>query len=101
MAFAQIPVADYIVTEGEASVAAFASSDIGRRKFCARCGTPLLMIENGEPATLSFSLATLDAPGEVVPGYHVYYASRIAWAEAHDKLPRYPRSRSEGGATPC
>lgn len=98
MAFASVKVADYVVTTGKALVAEFASSEMGRRRFCSKCGTPLLMIEAGKPETLDFSLATLDEPDSVEPGFHIFYASRIAWAEAGDALPRHDRRRSD---TPC
>jgi len=45
--------------------------------------------------THDFSLATLDAPEEVTPEAHFYYASHIPWAEAADDLPRHPRGRDE------
>jgi hypothetical protein len=96
MAFASVAIADFVITEGEALIGRFASSDAGHRQFCSRCGTPLLMQDNDQPATVDFSLATLDAPGDIVPGFHIYYASRIGWAEACDDLPRYQRSRREG-----
>ena len=95
MAFAAVPVADYVVEQGEALIGRIASSDFGHRCFCTRCGTPLFMRVNDEPDTLDFSIATLDAPERVPPGFHIFYASHIPWAEAADALPRYDRSRSD------
>ena len=96
MAFASVPVADFIVTDGEDLIGRFASSDFGHRLFCARCGTPLLMRDNDQPTPVDVSLATLDQPERVTPGFHIFYASRIPWAEAGDDLPRYARSRPNG-----
>ena len=95
MVFASVPVDDFIVTAGEEAVARFASSHFGHRRFCSRCGTPLLMQVDHQPETVDLSVATLDAPDEVTPGYHIFYASRIAWAEASDDLPRHDRFRPD------
>jgi hypothetical protein len=94
MAFATVPAEDFLIVEGAELVGSVASSETGERRFCTRCGTPLLMQDKGG-ATVDFSLATLDEPGRVQPGFHIYHDSRIGWAEAADDLPRYPRSRSE------
>lgn len=95
MAFATVPTADFVFTQGAALVGSVASSESGLRRFCTRCGTPFLMQDRDAPETVDFSLATLDAPDAVVPGFHIFYASRIGWAEASDALPRHERSRSE------
>lgn len=93
MAFATLPVGHLVFEQGADLVGRFASSDFGHREFCTRCGTPLLMAVDHEPETLDFSLATLDEPEAVTPAYHIYYASRIGWAEAGDNLPRHARER--------
>jgi len=96
MAFATVPIGDFVFTQGEALVGKFASSDFGHRRFCTKCGTPFLMAEDDQPQTVDFSIATLDAPARVVPGFHIFYASHIPWAPAADHKPRYARSRREG-----
>lgn len=93
MAFASVPVDDFQFTQGEELVGRFESSDFGHRLFCARCGTPLLMRLNHQPETVDFSIATLDEPGDVVPAFHIFYASRIGWAPAADDAPRHDRFR--------
>ncbi len=95
MAFASVPVADFEFTQGKDAVGRFASSAGGERLFCARCGTPLLMRDADQPRTADFSLATLDEPARVRPGFHIFYASRIPWAEAADDLPRHDRCRRD------
>jgi len=87
MAFASVPDADYVIERG--TPATVKSSDFGHRGFCRDCGTPLYMRVDHQPETVDFSLATLDAPDAVAPGFHLFYASRIAWAEAGDDLPRH------------
>lgn len=94
MAFATVPTADFVVTAGAALIGRFASSARGHRRFCTRCGTPLLMQADEAPATIDVAIATLDAPDAIIPGFHIFYASRIAWAPAADtQLPRHDRAR--------
>ena len=95
MVFATVPVDDFQFTQGEDLVGEFASSDFGHRLFCTRCGTPFLMQVDHQPETVDFSIATLDAPDRVVPEFHIFYASHIAWARAGDDLPRYDRFRRD------
>lgn len=97
MAFASVPVADYVVTAGAARLATVKSSAVGLRKFCSECGTPMLMQLGCQPQTVDLSLATLDRPEAVPPQFHIFYASRIAWAASGDGLPRHPTVRPRNG----
>lgn len=98
MAFATVPVTDYRIEQGRETMACFASSDFGHREFCSACGTPLFMQDHNVPDALEFSIATLDEPAAVPPAFHIFYESRIGWAEACDGLPRHARVRD--GAEP-
>jgi len=40
-------------------------------------------------------VATLDEPEAVAPGFHIFRASRIAWFETADDLPRHDRFRPD------
>ena len=95
MAFASVPVDDYVVVAGEEKVKRFKSSDFGHRLFCGQCGTPLLMRVDHQPETVDFSIATLDDPDAVGPQFHIFHASRIAWFETADDLPRHERFRPD------
>jgi hypothetical protein len=95
MAFASIAPPDYVVEAGNDALRAVPSSATGERVFCSRCGTPLLMREADGSGAWDFSIATLDDPASVPPGFHIFYASRIPWAEAADDLPRHARTRPE------
>jgi len=95
MAFGSVPVGDFEFTQGEALVGRFDSSDFGHRLFRSRCGTPFLMRVNHQPETVDFSIATLDEPDRIVPEFHIFYASRIAWAPAADDKPRHDRFRPD------
>jgi hypothetical protein len=96
MAFASVPAGDFQFIQGEDAIGRFASSEAGHRLFCTRCGTPLLMRDNDQPSTIDFSLATLDQPERIVPGFHIFYNSHIAWAPAADDAIRYPGFRRDG-----
>jgi hypothetical protein len=93
MAFATVPLSDYRVVRGQDRMGTVRSSDFGHRAFCRGCGTPLYMRVDHQPETIDFSLATLDRPEAVRPAFHIFYTSRIAWAEAADDLPRHDRFR--------
>jgi hypothetical protein len=93
MAFATVPLGDYRYAQGAEAVATVGSTRFGHRGFCSRCGTPLYIRADFQPDTIDFSIATLDDPGAVLPSFHIFYASRIAWAPAGDSLPRHDRFR--------
>ena len=95
MAFASVPAGDLVWTRGENEVKRYRSSSFGYRTFCAACGTPFLMEVDHQPETTDFTIATLDEPASVVPGFHIFWSSRIAWFEPGDDLPRHDRFRPD------
>ena len=95
MAFASVPAEDFVVTGGEGLVRRFASSGFGSRRFCGECGSPLTMQVDHQPETIDFTIATLDEPGRIAPGFHIFWASKIAWFEPSDDLPRHERFRPD------
>ena len=95
MVFASVPAGDFVWTRGGDKVRSFASSTFGHRTFCGACGTPFLMEVDHQPETVDFSVATLDSPERVAPGFHIFWASRIAWFEPGDALPRHDRFRPD------
>ena len=97
MVFAAVPFPDYRFERGEDRVGTVRSSSFGHRAFCRDCGTPLYMRVDYEPDTVDFSVATLDRPEDVSPEFHIFYSSRISWAEPLDRLPRHDRSRPGSG----
>ena len=92
MAFASVPSADYVIENGREAIRRYPSSQGAERWFCGQCGTPLLFRELAG-TTHDFSIATLDRPEAVPPGFHIYCASSIAWAQPADDLPCFPRGR--------
>ena len=95
MAFASVTVNRFAYAAGGDKVKVFESSRFGRRGFCGECGTPLTMQVDHQPDTLDFTLATLDDPDAVAPEFHIFHASRIAWFETVDDLPRHDRFRPD------
>ena len=95
MVFATVPAEEWVATRGEESIRTIQSSSFGHRGFCARCGTPLYMKVDHQPETIDLSAATLDDPGRVVPQYHIFWSSRVAWFEPGDELPRHDRFRPD------
>lgn len=93
MVFATVPLTDYRFEAGESAVRRVQSSGFGHRAFCGECGTPLYTHVEHQPDTLDFSLATLDEPGRVRPGFHIFWSSRVPWLEMNDGLPKYDRFR--------
>ena len=79
MAFASVKAGEWVVTAGEARIRRIRSSSFAERLFCGDCGTPLAIDYDIQPDTFDFSLATLDQPSAVPPGFHIFCASRVTW----------------------
>jgi hypothetical protein len=66
----------------------YRSSAHGERAHCGRCGTPLLFRSPRWPGELHVARACIPAPLDREPEAHVHWASRVAWLDWHDDLPR-------------
>jgi hypothetical protein len=44
---------------------------------------------------VDFSVATLDDPEAIAPGFHIFWASKIGWFEPRDRLPRHEKFRAD------
>ena len=95
MVFASVPDGDLVWTRGEDRVRTVRSSSFGHRAFCGECGTPFLMKVDHQPETIDFSVATLDEPDAVAPGFHIFWSSKVAWFEPGDDLPRHEKFRPD------
>ena len=95
MVFASVPAGHLVWTKGADKVRSFRSSSFGHRSFCGECGTPFLMEVDHQPETVDFSVATLDEPERVAPGFHIFWASRIGWFDPGDALPRHDKFRPD------
>ena len=93
MVFASVAEGDLVWTRGAEHVRSVASSSFGHRYFCGQCGTPFLMRVDHQPETSDFSVTTLDDPGAIAPGFHIFWASKVAWFDPGDSLPRHEKFR--------
>ena len=100
MVFASVKSGHLVFTKGAEKLRSFKSSEHGHRLFCGECGTPFAMEADLEPETIDFSVATMDDPNAVAPGFHIFRASRICWFETADGLPRYQRFRLDRPGSP-
>ena len=69
------------------------SSSFGRRAFCSNCGSPLQVRVTHQPQTVDFPIVTLDEPNASAPEFHIFWASRVAWFDPDDGLPRHEVGR--------
>ena len=100
LVFTTVPRGDFIIEEGADQVAEVALVSFGRRRFARCCGTPLTIQVDWQPDTIDVTVASLAAPAEVPPGFHIWMASAIPWAEPADDLPRYDDAGRDGPAEP-
>ena len=73
------------------------SSAHGRRGFCGACGTSLFFATDRHRSEIEVTVASPSDAGKVVPRYHSWAPSKLAWEHIGDGLPRY---REDGGALP-
>ena len=84
-ALVSVPVSSLAWTRGEPSE--FRSSAIVARGFCADCGTPLYMKEDGY-AIWEIAIGTLDDPRAAPPDHQVGVESELPWFATLHTLPR-------------
>lgn len=64
----------------------YRSSQIARRGFCSRCGTPILF-EYAGAATIGITIGSLDHPEKLYPKIHWGSESELPWLKIADGLP--------------
>jgi hypothetical protein len=95
LVFTTVPVVDFLVEQGADAMGQVSVTEFGRRQFCTQCGTPLTIAVDFQSDTIDVTVASLDEPDAVPPGFHIFYDSRISWAPAGDELPRHARFRPD------
>lgn len=89
VAWGLVRLEDFTVT-GETKT--YASSEHGRRLFCAACGTSLFYTnELVFPGKIDVQTATLDDPDAIAPTAQIQTAERIGWMERAHELPAFER----------
>lgn len=82
--YAVVASGDFVWTRG--SPAAWASSNIAVRDFCASCGTPLAYrVPDGD--TVELLTGTFDDPSRLPPTYEVGREGRLDWVGTLHRLP--------------
>lgn len=104
MTFSTVPLSDWQVETGAEHIRKVKTSSFGERQFCGKCGTGLTIHIDFQPDEIDFTVCTLDDPGDVRPGFHIFTGSRVPWFDPQDGLPRYERYRPDtrglGGTEP-
>jgi hypothetical protein len=84
------PIDAVTVEKGNPKV--YASSEHGRRHFCAECSTGLFYInEHVLPGLIDVQSATYDDPEAIPAQVHIQVAERIGWMAHVHELPAFER----------
>jgi hypothetical protein len=82
-------VDDVAVADTQRRLAWFASSPVGERGFCTRCGTTLFFRSPRWPGELHVTRPNFDGPVDREPQAHVFWDTHVDWVRlADDGLPR-------------
>jgi hypothetical protein len=93
MAFATVPVDDFVWSQGQDRVHTVISSSFGTRSVCGECGTPLMVRVDHQPETVDFPIVTLDEAEAIKPAFHIFWGSKVGWFNPGDDLPRHEKFR--------
>ena len=61
------------------------------RKFCAKCGTPVLSEPSAMPQLVAIKAGTLDDVSALSPTRHLWCSSAQPWVKLPDDVPCLPR----------
>ena len=90
---------DGLKVTGEPRV--YASSEHGRRHFCAECGTSLFYTNDQIfPGQIDVQTATLDDPSAIPIQAQIQLAEGISWMQHLDALPKFDRYPPFGADAP-
>lgn len=78
----------FAFSEGEHTVAWYASSEQSRRGFCSRCGTTLFYTSTLSPGEVHVARACIGGALDREPQGHVFYDQHVPWYEPNDALPK-------------
>jgi hypothetical protein len=90
VSWTMFPAAAVSVVKGATKT--YASSENGRRQFCADCGTGLFYTNAAQlPDIIDVQSSTFDNPEVIPPQAHIQVAERIGWMEKAHELPVFER----------
>jgi len=84
-----VPISSFRLLAGADLIAEYRSSGDTVRRFCRVCGSPLMNSWTPAPEVYGLAMGTLDEDPGVRPQCHVFVASKAAWHEITDSLPRH------------
>lgn len=76
-------------TSGIEFVEGYESSPEHERRFCRKCGSPLVATHKGKVTEVV--LANVDGEPGVRPGGHIFVGSKAPWYEIADTLPQFEK----------
>ncbi|MCP5368221.1 MAG: GFA family protein [Hyphomicrobiales bacterium] len=86
-----VPRAAFRLTRGATKV--YASSEHGRRHFCADCGSSLFFEPLDKPAVWEIFVGVLDDPMGFTPRTHIWCRSALPWLKIDDDAVRFDGAR--------
>jgi len=59
------------------------------RKFCAKCGSPILNEPSSHPNIIALKASSLDDASWLKPEAHIWVSSKQTWLNLNGDLPQY------------
>jgi hypothetical protein len=76
--------------QGDELLRSYETPGHANKVFCSTCGSSLFGGTWPAGPEVSIRLGTLDGDPGIRPQFHTFVASKAAWDEITDNLPRYP-----------
>lgn len=92
-AMAGIPLEEFHLLKGEASLKRYVKSDSTVLAFCGHCGSSLFA-DKPKRGMVHLRLGTLNEAPSLRPQFHSFVASKAEWDSIGDGLPQYEAGRS-------
>jgi hypothetical protein len=86
---ASLPADAFRFLSGESLVGEFESSPGQFRRFCTRCGSPLVKRYADKPDLLRLRLGTLDTDPGVAVAAHIFVRSKAPWIQIAGDIPQH------------
>ncbi len=77
VAWVVVPTDAFRYSHGTPAV--LASSDRGKRYFCAACGTHLACVIAAHPENIDVTIGSLDDPEQFIPRFELHTDTRLHW----------------------
>ena len=87
--YCEIDNAAFEIRSGGELLETYPSSETAERVFCRDCGSKLLFRLHAINDRVWIPAGVLDDDPGVMPGYHIFVASKAPWYEIEDDLPQY------------